>query len=196
MLAAFGIVAVALISISDISYVRAIIRKDARPQRSTWLIFSMSALVVFVSQASLGASASLAVFGWFALVNTTIFLLSLSRGRGTGGIDMPNTISLAIALASIGTWYWLSSPLAALACILTADTIAIGLSLVKTWRDPNTETLMMWGLGSVAAMFSVLSVGVSADWYLYLAPLHLLVCDVAMTSIILLRRGKEPLSPE
>lgn len=187
MLAAIGILAVVLISISDLSYVRAIWRRQAKPHRYTWFIFLMTALVIFGSQFALGSRDSLFVFGWFVVVNLTIFSLSLTRGRGEGGLDWPNSTALVIALTSITLWFAMSSALMALICILVADTIGITLSLIKTWRDPSSEPLMMWGLGSVAAALNVATVG-SPEWFLYLAPLHLLLCDVLMAITIIMRR--------
>ena len=187
MLAAIGILAVILISISDLSYVKAIWRRQAQPHRYTWFIFLMTALVIFGSQFALGSRDSLFVFGWFVVVNLTIFCLSLTRGRGEGGLDWPNSLALVIALTSITLWFAMSSALMALICILVADTIGITLSLIKTWRDPSSEPLMMWGLGSVAAALNVVAVG-SPEWFLYLAPLHLLLCDVLMAITIIMRR--------
>ncbi|QQR51564.1 hypothetical protein IPF89_01900 [Candidatus Saccharibacteria bacterium] len=65
---------------------------------------------------------------------------------GRGGLDWPNSLALVIALTSITLWFAMSSALMALVCILVADTIGITLSLIKTWRDPSSEPLMMWGL--------------------------------------------------
>ncbi|HRC28114.1 MAG TPA: hypothetical protein PKV96_01885 [Candidatus Saccharimonas sp.] len=187
VLAAIGIFAVILISISDLSYVKAIWRRQAQPHRYTWFIFLMTALVIFWSQFALGSRDSLFVFGWFVVVNLTIFCLSLTRGRGVGGLDWPNSIALIVALASITLWFTMSSALMALICILVADTIGITLSLIKTWRDPSSEPLMMWGLGSVATALNVAAVG-SPEWFLYLAPIHLFLCDVLMATTIMVRR--------
>ena len=91
----------------------------------TWFIFLMTALVIFWSQFALGSRDSLFVFGWFVVVNLTIFCLSLTRGRGVGGLDWPHSIALIVALASITLWFMMRSVLMALICILVADTIAI-----------------------------------------------------------------------
>lgn len=178
-----------LISVSDLSYVRAIWRREAQPHRYTWFIFLMTALVIFGSQLSLGSTTSLFVFGWFVIVNATIFFLSLTKARGEGGIDAPNTVALGIALMSVVLWFFMESPLAALACILVADTIGIGLSLVKTWRNPLSEPLLMWGLGSIAALLNIVAVG-GGHWFLYLAPAHLAACDIAMAFVIVYRKGR------
>ena len=142
MLVLIGIAAVVLISISDFSYIRAILKGCAKPHRVTWGIFFVTALVIFLSQLLLGAAESLFVFGWFVIVNLAIFVLSLFPGKGETGVSRENVIALVLVPISLILWL-ITGPWQALICILVADTIGIALSVIKTWRNPWSEPRLM-----------------------------------------------------
>ena len=184
----FGLVSIGLVSISDVSYIRDIYRREAQPHRMTWFIFVMTSAVAFATQLSIGASTSLFVFGWFVLVNTTIFVLTLTPGRGLGGSEPWEWLALVLAIGSLGIWVKLNAPLWALVCVLVADSIGIGMTAKKTWVQPFSEPRLMWGLGSISGIFSILAVGSGQEGSLYLAPIHFFLCDVLIYTIIVSRR--------
>jgi hypothetical protein len=79
---ALGVLAV-LVGIADtIPYVRDTLRGTTRPHRGTWLIWSVLAVLVCLSQRADGASWSLLMAGAQAALTSLIFLLAIRRGDG------------------------------------------------------------------------------------------------------------------
>ena len=77
-----GVLAV-LVGIADtIPYVRDTLRGATRPHRGTWLIWSMLAIVVCLSQRADGASWSLLMVAAQAILTSLIFVLAIRRGEG------------------------------------------------------------------------------------------------------------------
>ena len=72
-----------VVGIADtIPYVRDTVGGSTRPHRGTWLIWSVLAIVVCLSQRADGASWSLIMAAAQAVLTSAVFLLSIRRGEG------------------------------------------------------------------------------------------------------------------
>jgi hypothetical protein len=74
---AFAIVSAILICIGQPPYIIDTINGKTKPERMTWFIFSLSGIVVFVSQIDLGATWSLVFTGFETAVSIFTFGLPL-----------------------------------------------------------------------------------------------------------------------
>ena len=179
----FGITAGILGVIGAFTYIRDTYIKKTLPHRFAWLIFLILSVVSFASQAALGAEASLFYAGWFVINNIIIVGLSFRKNGGYGDITTINVVCLVIALMGIVLWKTLSSPLLALISVLIADGIGAILIVIKSYRYPQSETLMMWVLGIVASGFAALSVG-KWDPALLASPIQLSLFSMAIVLAI------------
>jgi hypothetical protein len=151
-------VSAALIGLADMTpYVRDVVRRSTRPHRGTWLIWTVLAVVVSLSQHADGGSWSVAVALAQAVTNGLV--LALAIRFGTGGVTALDVTLIAVAGAGVAGWLLAGDPLVATACVIAADLIAAGMMVPKTWRDPGSETLSMFAWASVAGALSVGAVG-------------------------------------
>jgi hypothetical protein len=179
-------VAAALVGIADtIPYVRDILRGRTLPHRGTWMIWSLLALLVFLSQRADGASWSLMVAGAQVLLNGLVFVLAACRG--VGGVSVGDRLVLAVAAGGAIGWLVADAPFVATACVVAADLLALAMMVPKTYRDPESETLATFALASVSGALATLAVG-SADLALVLYPLYLTVANLALAILIHQRR--------
>ena len=179
----FGVSASILGVIGAAAYIRDTYLRKTVPYRFAWFIFLVISIISFASQYALGAHASLFFAGWFICNNIIIFSLSLRKGGGYGGITTINMIGLVLALLGIILWVTLSSPLAALLCVLAAEIIGALMIVFKSYQHPQSETLVMWALGIVASGLNILAVG-KYDLALLAFPIYLFVANVAIVSAI------------
>jgi len=126
--------------LDTIPYVRDILSGSTRPHRGTWLIWGVLALVVCLSQRADGASWSLIMAGTQAVLTALIFLLAVSRG--VGGLSRMDVVLTAVAGAGVAGWIVADAPIVATCCVVAADLIAAAMMLPKTYRDPESETLV------------------------------------------------------
>jgi hypothetical protein len=179
-------VAAALVGIADtIPYVRDILRGRTLPHRGTWLIWSLLALLVFLSQRADGAGWSLAVAGAQVVLNGLVFVLAACRG--VGGVSVGDRLVLAVAAGGAIGWLVADAPFVATACVVAADLLALAMMVPKTYRDPGSETLATFALASVSGALATLAVG-SAEPALVLYPLYLTVANLALALLIHQRR--------
>jgi hypothetical protein len=186
--AVFGVLAGILSVLDAVPYARDVIRRTTRPQRATWFIWSMLAIVALASQLADGAAWSIVMVATQAMVTTVVFLLSIRHGEG--GLSTLDLTVVAIAALGVLGWFAFSTPVIATACVVFADTLGVALMLPKTWREPSSETLTTYVLASAAGLLSALAVA-ELDVSLLLYPLYFFVANGLIASIIVLRSERE-----
>ena len=181
-----GVLAV-LVGIADtIPYVRDTARGATRPHRGTWLIWSVLAIVVCLSQRADGASWSLLMVAAQAILTSFVFLLAIRRGEG--GISASDQLMIAIAGGGVIGWMIADEPVFATVCVVGADLIAAALMVPKTYRDPDSETLATFALASLGGLLAVGAVG-ALDVSLLIYPIYFGLVNGAIAILIHHRRG-------
>jgi hypothetical protein len=175
-----------VIGVADtIPYVRDTLRGSTRPHRGTWLIWGVLGIVVCLSQRADGASWSLILAGTQAVLTSLIFVLAIRRGQG--GASATELIMVAVAGAGVIGWILADEPIVATACVVAADLIGTAMMMPKTYRDPESETLVTFALASLAGALAAGAVGV-LDVSLLLYPIYYCVANAAVALVIHRRR--------
>ena len=185
--AAFGSLAGLTSALQAAPYIRDVIRRTTRPHRGTWLIWSLLSVLVLSSQIADGAGWSIIMVATDACLTSVIFLLSLTRGEG--GLSRSDLVVIAIAAVGLAAWAVSSNPVIATMFVVFADTLAVGLMLPKTWRDPTSETLALYALESVSGVLSALAVG-AVDLSLLLFPVYFALANAFLATVIACRRRR------
>ena len=176
-----------LIGVFDtIPYVRDTLRGSTRPHRGTWLIWGVLAVVVSLSQYADGASWSLVMAGVQAVLTTLIFALSIRWGEG--GLSPAEMVMIAIAGAGVAGWLVADEPLVATVCVVAADLIGAAMMVPKTYRDPESETLVTFGFASLGGALAAGAVG-AIDVSLLLYPVYYCLINGAIALLIWQRRS-------
>jgi hypothetical protein len=180
-------VAAALIGLADMApYVRDTIRRSTRPHRGTWLIWTVLAVVVSLSQHADGGTWSVAMA--VAQAATNGLVLALAIRFGTGGVSALDVTLIAVAGAGVAGWLLAGDPLLATACVVAADLIAAGMMVPKTWRDPGSETFSTFAWASLAGALSAAAVG-SLEPSLLLYPAYYCLANGGIALLISGRRA-------
>ena len=176
-----------LIGVFDtIPYVRDTLRGATRPHRGTWLIWGVLAVVVCLSQYADGASWSLVMAGVQAVLTSLIFALSIRWGEG--GLSPREIVMIAIAGAGVVGWVIADEPLVATVCVVAADMIGAAMMVPKTYRDPESETLVTFAFASLGGALAAGAVG-AVDVSLLLYPVYYCVINGALALLIWQRRS-------
>lgn len=184
MIAKYAALVVAIMMIAGAPpYLHDIFKGKTKPERTTWLIWSILGIVALVSQATLHGGWSLVFVGIDAAGNLVVFFLSLHYGEG--GWAPTDKIALVVAVISVVASVVIHNPVVALCGVVLADISGSALTLIKTYRDPDSETTITWLFLGTAALLGALSVG-HWNWRLLLYPLYLSVATygVVLTQYI------------
>jgi hypothetical protein len=181
-----GVLAGLLGVFDTLPYIRDTLRGATRPHRGTWLIWTVLGVVVCLSQRADGASWSLVMVAVQALATVVIFVLAIPRGEG--GLSRFDVLMMSIALGGVTGWVLADEPLVATACVVAADSIGVALMVPKTWRDPDSETLITFALASLAGMLAVGAVA-ALDPALLLYPAYYCLANGFIALLIVSRRA-------
>ena len=186
LVAVLGLLAGAAGIADTIPYVRDTLRGATRPHRGTWLIWGVLAIVVCLSQHADGASWSLVMAAVQAVLTTLIFVLSIRRGEG--GLSTTELAMIAIAAGGVAGWVVADEPIVATVCVVAADLIGAAMMVPKTYRDPESETLVTFAFASLGGALAAGAVG-SADASLLLYPAYYCLINGAIALLIHQRRA-------
>ena len=186
LVAVLGLLAGSVGIADTIPYVRDTLRGATRPHRGTWLIWGVLAIVVCLSQHADGASWSLVMAAVQAVLTTLIFVLSIRRGEG--GLSTTELAMIAIAAGGVAGWVVADEPIVATVCVVAADLIGAAMMVPKTYRDPESETLVTFAFASLGGALAAGAVG-SADASLLLYPAYYCLINGAIALLIHHRRA-------
>ena len=153
-----GVFAMAFALVAYAPYYIDTLRWRARPQRSSWFIWSVLSSVSCASQIAEGASTTLL----FVVIQCagTVGIFLLARSRGIGGIvdrrDLP-----VLGMASVGLLLrWITDD-PAWAIYISCGISFLGgtLTIRKAYVNPQSETLPFWIISMIGACFALGAVG-------------------------------------
>ena len=78
--------------------------------------------------------------------------------------------------------------LAKLFLIILIDLIGSNLTILKTWKNPETENWVGWAMCGVGGLFGILSVG-SFNFILLAYPIYICLINSIMAIIVIFRKN-------
>ena len=186
----FGYLSGITIFLFFIPYTKDIFLGKTKPERASWLIWSILNLIVFFSLLSKGANYSLFLPGSQALGDLFIFLLAIKYG--VGGFLKRDIIMLIGAGIGLLLWYITKEPLTALIISILVDGAGYFLTIVKSYEKPETETISSWILNFLGGLFACLAVGSTNITYL-IYPTYISIATILVLLAIKLGHKKQTL---
>ncbi len=157
MKAALALISALMLIVAAPPYIVDTLHQKTRPERATWLVFSVLNLIAFISLLLLDASWSLLFSGVDTVAS--LLILGLSIKYGVGGYGKRDISALIIAAIGVVCAVTTKQAVVSLAGVIVADLTGVALTAVKAYRQPSSETAVSWLLSGTAALCSALAVG-------------------------------------
>jgi len=184
VMSVFGLLSGVISIYAFIPYIVDTANKRTHPQRASWLIWSVLGSIAFFSQIYEGAGASL----WFAAVQVSgtiiVFVLSIRSGSGTY-LKSSDCVILFAAVIGIILWYFTENAAYALAITISISLMGGSVTVIKAFKEPESETMSTWVISLIASVCAIVSVG-KVDFILLAYPLYLFVLYCAIVFAMLL----------
>lgn len=187
MLAIFGYISAILSIIMIVPYIRDIFLLKTKPERASWFIWTVLGFISFFSQMAKGATDSLWLTGGQTLAVLIIVLLSIKYG--VGGLAKRDIRALIAAGIGLILWYLTKEATWALLIVIAIDCVGSLLTAIKSYEDPESETLSTWIISGTSGIFGVLAVG-ALNPILLIYPLYIIIANYAIVTTMLLGRRK------
>ena len=82
-------------------------------------------------------------------------------------------------------WYTTDSAVYTLAILVGINALGGALTVAKAYRDPDSESLLAWGISFIATLFALLSIG-KLDFAILAYPFYLFVLYASILTAMLL----------
>ena len=187
-LQALGILSGVLSIVCVLPYIRDIFLGKTKPERASWLIWSVLGAIAFFSQLAKGATDSLWLAGIGTVTVFVVFLLSLKYGEG--GLSGRDIKSLLIALFGVIIWFFTQEAVFALFIVIVVDAAGAVLTIIKSYEDPGSETMSTWILSGLSGLVAAFAVG-SFDWILLSYPLYILIANWSVATAMIISKNKK-----
>ncbi len=135
-------------------YVRDTWHGQTKPNRITWLMWSLAPLIGTVAALSDGVSwATLPVFmtGFGALL---IFLASFVNPLSYWKLGILDYVCGLLSALALVLWWITKEPNIAIVFAITSDGVAAVPTLIKSWKYPETESVVAYMAGLLSALTS------------------------------------------
>lgn len=179
-----GYLAGIAILLSFLPYIRDIFKGKTRPERISWLIWAILGMIAFFSQLAKGASFSLIMTAAQALGDLFIFILAIKWGLG--GFLKRDILALIGATLGLVLWYLTNDATVALIMVIFVDASGVVLTIIKSYKQPNTETISTWVLTFLAGLLAAVAVG---SWNIILLSFPIYICLAGTSILVAIKLG-------
>lgn len=175
--------------IGNCSYLIAIIKGKAQPNRVSWFLWSLAPLIAFSAEMEQGIGLqSLTTFmiGFNPLIIFCASFLHKESGWRLGRFDIACG---SLSVIGLILWYLTKEGNIAIIFSILADGAAALPTLVKSYRAPETEDYKAYLATAISAVITLLTI---KTWDLAYAgvPIYILVLDLLLVYFIVYKPGK------
>lgn len=187
MLQIFGYISAILSILMIVPYIRDILLLKTKPERASWFIWTVLGFIAFFSQLAKGATDSLWLTGGQTLAVLIIVLLSIQYG--VGGLTKRDIKALIAAGIGLIIWFITKEAAWALLIVIAIDSVGTLLTAIKSYEDPESETISTWIISGTSGIFGTLAVGTFHP-ILLAYPFYIVFANYLIVVMILLGRRK------
>lgn len=182
--AIFGILASAAIFIGGVPYINDIIKRRVKPHILSWLGWGFITAIGGFAMLAEGSTWAVALI----FANTAMCLIiafsAMIIKRGVWSTGIHDYVFFGAGLLGILLWQMLDMPVIALICAILAD-LAFGIpTIIKTFKDPSTETPFPWAMSVIAEIFGLLALS-NFSFHEAAYPVYLFIFDIIVFLLIL-----------
>lgn len=137
-----------------VPYIRAILRKETRPAKASWIIWASLDYIVFA-----GMVVAHTVNGQIcgAVIGASI-VIGLAMKYGAPGWTKTDKFSLGGAVLGIMLWLVFSSPVLGIVITCTVGFLGSIPTFTSAWKDPGCEDKLAWTIFWISCVCAVIAI--------------------------------------
>jgi hypothetical protein len=175
--------------VACLSYVRAILKGEATPNRVTWFLWALVPLIASAAQLRAGVGISTLVVLSVGVGPACVVLANFVRGTGSWNLGPFDYVCGACALAALALWAVTGEPITAIVLSILGDFAAALSTLRKAWLEPATENRSTYLISFAGMILGILSIK-EATFAAYAFNVYLVVVSGALVLVLYLPRRR------
>jgi len=142
--------------IAALVYIRSMFRGQTKPNRVTWFMWSVAPFVATAAAVSNGVGWAVIPVFMSGFCPFLIFTASFFSKEAYWKHSHFDLVCGALSAVAIVLWYLTSNPNVAIVFAIVSDALAAVPTLIKAWRNPQTESAWPYITGIFAPLTSFL----------------------------------------
>ena len=134
----------ALGAVGSLVYVRDTLRGTTQPNRVTWLLWAFAPLLAFAVELHSGVGLRTLTTFIVGFMPLLVFIASFHNAAAVWKIRRVDYLCGAMSLAGTAAWLATRNDVVAIIAAIAADFLAGIPTMVKSWSNPETETVMSY----------------------------------------------------
>lgn len=184
----FVIVGAILNLIGSTNYAWNTIKGRTQPNRVTWFLWALAPLIAFSAMIDEGVGISSLMTFMVGFGPLLVFASSFVNKKSVWKITRFDMVCGALSLFGLILWLITDDPTLAIIFSIAADGLALLPTLVKSYKEPQTESWLIFMNGAISAGITLLTIQV---WTFAAAafPIYILIVCVVLFVLIRFQLG-------
>jgi len=168
--------------VAPYTYVKTMLRGNVKPNRVSWLMWSIAPMISFAAAISDGAGLAAVPVFMAGFCSFLVFVASFAvKGAQWKLFKLDYACGLLSGLAIV-LWVVTSDPSSAIGFAILSDALASVPTLIKGWKHPETESAWPYLLGAFGGLTSFLAITAwTFSQYAFPAYLVMVSCLLALS---------------
>lgn len=173
--------------VGNLPYLFDVVKKKIKPHPYTWFVWSIVSCVIFFGQVAKGAGIGAIPTAASEVFTVIIFLFSLKYGFKNP--PRSDKFFLALALLGLIPWILTNDPTISVIIVVTIDLIAFIPTLRKTFKNPESESALLFSTNVIRHILILLTLG-SYNIATTLHSIAMIITNTLMVVFIKFRKSK------
>lgn len=172
-----------------LGYLIDVLKGKAQPNRVTWFLWTTAPLLAFAAETHKGVGwQSLMTFS-AALNPLLVFVASFFNKNAYWKLKKSDYVFGGLAITGLILWKITGEGNLAIAFSILADGMAAIPTVIKSWKFPNTESSLIYGLSSINALITLLTIK-KWNFETYGFPLYFLIICAILFVLVQFNLGR------
>lgn len=183
------LIIVPVLSLIGVSrYIYQILKGRARPNRVSFFLWGLAPIIAFAAQIEAGVGIQSVQTLMAGLCPLLIFAASFVNRRSINKLTTLDVVCGALSVLGLILWIITKEGVLAIFFSILADALAGVPTVVKSWRDPESESYLLYLFGSISATLTLLTID---NWVFeeYAFSLYLLLICLLLVVLVKFRLG-------
>jgi hypothetical protein len=171
------------------SYIISTIKGKTKPNRVSWFLWAAAPLLAFSAEIQHGVGLAALMTFMAGFCPFLIFLASFVNRKSTWRLTRFDVICGLLSVAGLILWYMTGNSTLAIVFGILADGLAGIPTVVKSYKEPDSENWHAFFVGGISAAIALLTID-TWDFAHYGFPIYILSLCMLLVVLIKFRVGK------
>lgn len=185
----FVIVGTIIAALGTLSYFIDTIKGKVKPNRVSFLMWSIAPLIAFVAQLKQGVGIQSLMTFSVGFLPLTIFIASFVNKKSEWKLTRFDLSCGLLSLVGLALWLITQAGNVAIAFSIMADGLAALPTIAKAYKFPETESSWPWSTAAISGLLTLLTI---RNWNFanYGFPLYILISTLIIFVLVKFKLGK------